>query len=84
MVILLASACKVVRFDYYVYGGFTDWEADNWVQAEFGPDYSVWDGTVYDPFGEAMFCSYLDEDGYYWEVFGVVYDSEGPLYCGNA
>ena len=84
MVILLASACKVVRFDYYAFGGFTDQEADNWVEYEFGEGHFVYDGIVYDWWGNEVGCTDLDEFGYYWMAYDLVYTSEGPMFCGTA
>ena len=82
LVILGASACKVVRFDYGTVDPIPPWDANALAEYELGPGYYVEGGTLYTPTGEEVPCA--SEDQYipgYWSAFGMLFSPDGPLYC---
>lgn len=82
LVILAASACKVVRFDYGSADPIPPGDADAYAEHEFGPGYYISEGILYTPTGEKVTCVF--EDQYipgYWSAFGMLFSPDGPFYC---
>jgi hypothetical protein len=81
LVVLAASACEVVRFNYGDVDPIPPWDADSYVQSEFGSGYRVQDGFVRDSAGRNVICGNLGEG--MWEAAGKTFSSDGPLWCGE-
>jgi hypothetical protein len=79
---LAASACRVVQFDYGAVDPIPPWDADSYVESEFGPGFYVWEGYVYDPEGHNILCEDTGADGN-WTALGYVFSPDGPLWCGS-
>ncbi len=81
LVILGASACKVVRFDYGS-DPTPPGDANAYAEYEFGPGFYVANGKLYTPTGEEVPCA--SEDQYrpgYWSAFGSLFSPDGQFYC---